>query len=68
MHLWLPATSKANTLETGADVNNSSLFAGASNLGDEGLMSQSPSQHLSADRGFYKAREGKPNKEIKGGS
>ena len=57
MEVWLPATTKANTWETGADIKECGLFADFGCLEDGGLMSQSPSPHLSAGRGFYKEGE-----------
>ena len=38
-----PAAKKANIQEAGADVKESALFSGASNMEDEVLLSQSPS-------------------------
>ena len=67
MQVQLPAATKANTQEAGADVKESGLFSGASHLGDGGLTSRSPAPHLCGGRGFYKQGEGKQNREIKGG-
>ena len=75
----LPAATKANTREAGADVKESGLFSGARHLEDGGLMSQSLSPGktghsllqvlsppLSRGRGVYK-EGGEQNKEIKAG-
>ena len=43
MQVQLPAATKANTQEAGADVKESGLFSGARHLEDGGLLSQSPS-------------------------
>ena len=52
--MWLPAPTKANTGEAGADVKESGFFQVLARLEDGDLMSQSPSPHLSGGRGFYK--------------
>ena len=41
--VWRPASAKTNTQKAGADLKKSGLFSDASNLGDGGLTSQSPS-------------------------
>lgn len=69
--IQLPAATKANTEEAGADVKESGFLADASHLEvggclsqgpspweDEVLMSLSPSPHLSGSRDFYKEEEG----------
>ena len=62
----LPAATKANTEQAGADVKDSGLFSGASHLEDGGLMTPSPSPPLSGGRGVYKEGEGN-RAEINGG-
>ena len=49
MQVQLPAATKANTSEAGADVKESGLFLGAGHLEDGGLMSQSPSPEKMGD-------------------
>ena len=68
MQVWLPAPSKANAQETGANVKERSLFKHLSpeKMGDLYLKA-----HLNISvqaRGFYKEGEGEQNKELKGRS
>ena len=69
MQVQLPAATKANTSEAGADVKESGLFLGAGHLEDGGLMSQSPSpekmgdiqfkaqSHISVEAEIFRRRE-----------
>ena len=67
MQVRLPAATKANTREAGADVKESGLFSGAGCLEDRGLMTQSLSPPLSGGGGFYKEGEGNRTKRSQEG-
>ena len=55
------STTKANTQESGADVKESGLFEDAASRRG-GLISKSPSPHLSGGKAFYKEGEGNRTK------
>ena len=53
----MPATTKVNTREAGADVKESGYLQVLATWKMGGLTSQSPSSHLNGGRDFYKEGE-----------
>ena len=62
MQVQLPAATKANTPEAGADVKENGLFEDSCHLEVGGLLSQSPCPLLSGGSGFYKEGGGNRSK------